>query len=220
MPKHRTVAAVALAVMAVVASSVAAASAAPEREASPRSAAAASQPSGGAQEYVVAFQGGATSAEAAISDAGGTVVDVNEDASIALVETTNSSFITGVSGESAVTGAVRNHSIGTERQGMAHQFASERPSTADRRAGGRKGHGGGGSHGGSSRAEPLANLQWDMAQIGATPNGAHRRATGEGVDVGIIDTGIDGSHPDLAPNFDNRRSRNFTMDIPAIDGPC
>ena len=49
---------------------------------------------------------------------------------------------------------------------------------------------------------------------------AHRRATGRGVDVGIIDTGIDASHPDLARNFDRARSRNFTMDIPAIDGPC
>ena len=49
---------------------------------------------------------------------------------------------------------------------------------------------------------------------------AHRRATGRGVDVGIIDTGIDASHPDLARNFDRARSRNFTQDIPAIDGPC
>ena len=28
------------------------------------------------------------------------------------------------------------------------------------------------------------------------------------------------AHPDMAPNFDRSRSRNFTQDIPAIDGPC
>ena len=44
--------------------------------------------------------------------------------------------------------------------------------------------------------------------------------------VGIIDTGVDGTHPDIAPNFDAALSRNFTVDIPvdangdAIDGPC
>ena len=32
--------------------------------------------------------------------------------------------------------------------------------------------------------------------------------------VGIIDTGIDGTHPDIAPNFDAALSRNFTVDIP------
>jgi lantibiotic leader peptide-processing serine protease len=38
--------------------------------------------------------------------------------------------------------------------------------------------------------------------------------------VGILDTGVDGSHPDIAPNFDAARSRNFTVDIPLVDGPC
>jgi lantibiotic leader peptide-processing serine protease len=70
------------------------------------------------------------------------------------------------------------------------------------------------------RAEPLAALQWDMEMIGATPAGAHRQATGRGVTVGIIDTGLDASHPDIAPNFSRRLSRNFTMDIPLIDGEC
>ncbi|MFC7612942.1 S8 family serine peptidase [Actinokineospora soli] len=42
----------------------------------------------------------------------------------------------------------------------------------------------------------------------------------------MLDTGVDGSHPDIAPNFDKARSRNFTRDLPVddngvtIDGPC
>ena len=35
-----------------------------------------------------------------------------------------------------------------------------------------------------------------------------------GVRVGILDTGVDGTHPDIAPNFDAALSRNFTTDIP------
>jgi subtilisin family serine protease len=43
---------------------------------------------------------------------------------------------------------------------------------------------------------------------------------GRGVLVGIIDTGIDGNHPDIAPNFSNALSRNFTTDMPSLDGSC
>ncbi|MDQ3870427.1 MAG: S8 family serine peptidase, partial [Chloroflexota bacterium] len=35
-----------------------------------------------------------------------------------------------------------------------------------------------------------------------------------------MDTGIDASHPDIAPNLNVQLSRNFTVDIPLIDGPC
>jgi subtilisin family serine protease len=38
--------------------------------------------------------------------------------------------------------------------------------------------------------------------------------------VGILDTGVDASHPDIAPNFDFALSRNFTTDKPDIDGDC
>ena len=32
--------------------------------------------------------------------------------------------------------------------------------------------------------------------------------------------GLDPTHPDIAPNFSNSLSRNFTEDLPVIDGPC
>ncbi len=70
-------------------------------------------------------------------------------------------------------------------------------------------------------AEPLADLQWDMDLIDATAKGSYRRQPGsKKVLVGILDTGVDGSHPDIAPNFDAGLSRNFTTDMPDIDGPC
>ncbi|HKY67737.1 MAG TPA: S8 family serine peptidase, partial [Acidimicrobiales bacterium] len=70
----------------------------------------------------------------------------------------------------------------------------------------------------AASTELFTDRQWDMDQINAPE--AHATATGEGVTVGIIDTGVDAAHPDIAPNFDAGLSRNFTMDIPTIDGAC
>ena len=64
-------------------------------------------------------------------------------------------------------------------------------------------------------------MQWDMAMIHATPSGSYGVQQGDRrVLVGVLDTGIDGSHPDIAPNFDAALSRNFTVDVPLVDGPC
>ena len=63
-----------------------------------------------------------------------------------------------------------------------------------------------------------------MQLIGATPTGSYAHDQGShAVRVGIMDTGVDGKHPDIAPNFDRSLSRNFTVDNsePGIDdGPC
>src|SRR5262245_33071511 len=50
-------------------------------------------------------------------------------------------------------------------------------------------------------SEPLAQCQWDMSVIHADA-ATHARATGQGVRVGILDSGVDINHPDIAPNLD------------------
>lgn len=60
-------------------------------------------------------------------------------------------------------------------------------------------------------SEPLAACQWDMAIIGANAD-TFTRATGEGVTVGVLDSGIDLDHPDLAPNIDVGLSCSFIFD--------
>ena len=212
MRKVHIVASASLGAMALVASSLAA-SAASADDTDTSATEQAAQVEGG--EFVVAYEGDAAAATEAVEAAGGTVVDVNEAVGIALVEAPDGDFVAAAQATEAVTGVARNHSVGTSRQGQQHKFVEERPTIEDRAAQG--GHNPG-RPGGGGGTEPLADLQWDMAQMGT--DAAHRRATGRGVTVGIIDTGIDATHPDLAPNFDAELSRNFTMDIPSIDGPC
>ena len=44
--------------------------------------------------------------------------------------------------------------------------------------------------------EPLSACQWDMRLLGV--DGAHAKSTGAGVTVGVIDGGVDFTHPDLS----------------------
>lgn len=85
----------------------------------------------------------------------------------------------------------------------------------------------GNSHGNSAHekkgkkgaADPFDSLLWGMDVLDA--HEAHAVEMGDKrVTVGIMDTGVDGTHPDLAPNFNAKLSRNFVTDIPAIDGEC
>ena len=63
--------------------------------------------------------------------------------------------------------------------------------------------------GAAASSEPLATCQWDMIQINATDAGSHSVATGNGVKVGVIDSGVDRFHPDIEPNLDIDLSCSF-----------
>jgi subtilisin family serine protease len=187
--------------------------------------AAQSQPSGNLQsangEYVVAYADGvsAATARAAIKAAGGTVLKENAQVGVATVKSSNPAFIAAAGRQTALVGAARNRPIGQAPGGAQDKDSVERLTAAERAA--VKGAARTAAAQSAPNQEPLADKQWDMRMIDATPSGSYRVNQGSpGVMVGIIDTGVDGNHPDIKPNFNRRLSVNFTTDIPLVDGPC
>jgi len=177
-------------------------------------------------EYVVLYNQGASlgAAHAAVAAAGGTIVRENTAVGVATVRSTRSNFAAAARQQAALSGVARNRVIG-----YAPKLVASGPKHNEAEIAVRQGAGSGSAaaHAASAKAEPLAGLQWDMQQIDATADGSYAVEKGDkGVRVGIMDTGVDGSHPDIAPNFDRALSRNFTVDIPTdadgrrIDGPC
>ena len=183
---------------------------------------------GGERRYVVLYREGVgtTPARRAVVAGGGTVVAENSAVGVATVTSRRADFARLAAGSSAIAGVAEDTTIGHSPQARnrAHQraavekLAGERADVVapvqNRRVRPPQAPG-------TPPAEPLGDLQWDMAMIGATPQGSYAVNRGDRrVKVGIIDTGIDASHPDIAPNFDHGLSRNFTTDIPLVDGPC
>jgi subtilisin family serine protease len=186
------------------------------------SAPASAAPQTGRQYTVVAKEGTSSAAFArAVKAAGGRVTDYNRAVAVGAV-TGPKGFARAAVATATITGASERAVIGRSPSAkvakrVRRQRDLERQQAARDAARGRH-------HPpvvpSPTGVEPLASLQWDMAAIGASADKSYRFGAGAGVRVGIIDTGVDGSHPDIAPNFDRGLSRNFTVDDPLIDGAC
>ncbi|WP_336209190.1 S8 family serine peptidase [Nonomuraea sp. LPB2021202275-12-8] len=140
-----------------------------------------------------------------IGDAGGTAVRAEPKLGYVLAHASGPAFVKAVGADPAVVGVSTDRRIG---------YASAARTFPDA-----------GSFTSGGRSDPLTERQWDMKMIGA--DRAHAKVPGSRqVLVGVIDTGIDGKHPDIAPNFNRELSRNFVTDRPkdengeTLDGPC
>ncbi|WP_392544076.1 S8 family serine peptidase [Oryzobacter telluris] len=154
--------------------------------------------------------------------AGATVVSVNRAIGLVTVTSRSAGFAAkaralkgvraaatdGVVGHSPDAGRVKDRVV-RERQTAAKTAAAVKAAKAAKAKG--KGTAAAGP------SDPLDSLLWGMDMINAPQ--AHARTLGDHrVKVGVMDTGVDGSHPDLAANFDHALSRNFTTDMSDIDG--
>lgn len=189
---------------------------------------------GKSRQYVVLSERGASGVDvrAAVKKAGGTVVRANVKIGLYTVTSKNPKFVQVATKTKAIRSAGRNRPIGRSTEGFQKRDGADlddKIAASSSVPGSSSGHrgddeGDDDSHNGKrngNRADPLAGLQWDMDMIHANAAGSYDEQLGrKKVLVGIIDTGIDGTHPDIAPNFDAKLSRNFTTDIPDLDFGC
>ncbi|WP_432932594.1 S8 family peptidase [Microbispora sp. CA-135349] len=166
-----------------------------------------------AQNYLVFYKdGGRDAAQRAAEAAGGTVQGRDDKLGYLVVRASDPERI---GADPSVVGVTLDRPIG--KAAGAPVASAARP--VDHAAGGAARRAPGG--------DPLSDRQWDMKMIGATPAGSYAKMRGSHkVLVGVIDTGVDGKHPDIAPNFNRALSRNFVIDQPTdengkqLDGPC
>jgi lantibiotic leader peptide-processing serine protease len=147
----------------------------------------------------------AADAVAAIKAAGGTVVSSNDEVGVYRVSSTRSDFRTRAAASAALIGASTRRAIGVAPNGI------EKITPGVARG---NGHGGG-----PAKADPLDDKLWGLKMVKADK--ARKIEPGDrGVTVGVLDTGLDASNPDLSPHFSARLSRNFAPDLVDIDGAC
>ena len=167
--------------------------------------------------YLVLVKKGASAEGVAgqLRSTGATVTQVNTAIGLVTARSSDADFRRSANALATVQGVTADAAIGTAPARAKGPDPIEQEHMFDRsRANGT----GKGVPAPPAGHDPFDGLLWGMEMIHAVE--AHAVEQGDKVRVGILDTGVQGDHLDIAPNFDAALSRNFTTDIPAIDGPC
>ncbi|MFE9660667.1 S8 family serine peptidase [Streptomyces sp. NPDC005955] len=156
--------------------------------------------------YVVnlSHQHAADSVERAIRKAGGTVVATYRKIGVIVAHSADPEFakvLRTVRGVQSA-GATRTAPLPAQATGVLE--APEELSDAEVAAA---------TETAGASQDPLQPLQWSLPAIKA--DRAHERTLGsKDVTVAVIDTGVDDTHPDIAPNFDRAASVNCVSGAP------
>ncbi|MGX1884127.1 S8 family peptidase [Streptomyces sp. NPDC055287] len=151
--------------------------------------------------YVVNTKGGhgtSASVKRAIARAGGTVVKAYDQIGVIVVHSQNPDFgkqirkAKGVSSAGATRTAPLTP-VGITEEGTTQKLSAAEAAKAEAAA--------------APGQEPLEANQWDIRAIGADKAAKVNDGSSK-VTVGVIDTGVDDTHPDLAPNFSKSQSAN------------
>lgn len=163
-------------------------------------------PCGAAETYVVLYQTNAvpSTAASAIAGAGGTLVWSYAAIGVAIAQSDNPNFATNVKKVKGVQGASATAALGVKVDGGLSWIEAADNSDAGPLAVPAAG------------SDPLSGLQWDMDQIHA-PEARAINGGDPSIVVGDIDTGLDYTHPDLAPNVDFANSVSCVGGVPNTD---
>ena len=160
-------------------------------------------PAANAGNYLVLYkqQSVASGAGATIRNAGGSVVASYREIGVVIAHSNSASFRSNLLKDARIWGAASTAGMGVQVDDAGLEASG--PPIGDLP-----------NFPANDSAEPLFPLQWDMRQI-HTPE-AHAITGGSPeVLVGDIDTGLDFTHPDLAPNYDPANSTDCSSGAPA-----
>jgi subtilisin family serine protease len=158
---------------------------------------------GAMQTYIVLYKQQAVPADAAstIRKAGGTLVYSYSEIGVAIASSDSATFSSNLLKERRVEGVSATAGFGVQ---LNDEFEVVDAATLDQSAAV------------SNWGDPLSSSQWDMSQIHVPE--AHEITGGSpSVVVGDIDTGLDYTHPDLAPNVDFYNSVSCVGGVPNTD---